>query len=407
MEYDNVLRELYSIKEWKFKLGLANIKLLLKKLNNPEKNLRCIHVAGTNGKGSVCAMISSILSISGYKVGMYTSPHLKRFNERIRIDNKQITDKDVVGYYLKVKKHITNQSFFELTTAMMYLYFYEKKVDFVVLEVGMGGRLDSTNTIKPLISIITNIGYEHKRHLGRNLGKIAYEKSGIIKKNIPTVTGAEGIALKAIKKIANKYNSKLKIINNDNLKNKNYDKNNRIWSFDFNGYKNLRLNNLNGEFQIMNAAIAIKTLEILNKKNIIKINNINIKNGLKKVIWPGRFQFLEKNIIIDCAHNPAAFEIIFNELKNLNYNELIVIAGFSIGKDIGKISKIIMEKADKIILTRANNERAMKINDFKRYFENPIIKKIPKNALEYAKKISGKGDLILVAGSIYLIGEVI
>ncbi|MAE42248.1 hypothetical protein CMO93_00630 [Candidatus Woesearchaeota archaeon] len=186
--------------EWKFKLGLKNMKLLLKKLGNPEKKLKYIHVAGTNGKGSVCAMISSILQEAGYNVGMYTSPHLKKFNERIRINDKLITDKEIVEYYLKVKKHATNQSFFEITTSMMFLYFYDKKVDFVVLETGMGGRLDSTNVIRPLISIITNVAHEHKKFLGNSLRKIAYEKAGIIKNNVPVVTGAKGVALKTIKK---------------------------------------------------------------------------------------------------------------------------------------------------------------------------------------------------------------
>src|SRR3989338_1484718 len=224
MDYKQALEELYSIKEWKFRLGLKNMKMLLKKLNNPERKLKCIHVAGTNGKGSVCAMISSVLTDAGYKVGMYTSPHLKKFNERIRINNNFISDKEVAEYYLRVKKHATNQSFFEITTAMAFLYFFEKKVDFAVLEVGMGGRLDSTNVITPLVSVITNIGYEHTDKLGKTLGKIAYEKSGIIKENAPVVTGAQGIALETIKKIAKKKNSELYAVNNKKIIKKKLDK---------------------------------------------------------------------------------------------------------------------------------------------------------------------------------------
>ena len=159
MDYRQILGHLYSLESSKIKLGLKNIKALLKKLGNPEKELKCIHVAGTNGKGSVCAMIFYILRQAGYNVGLYTSPHLKRFNERIRANDDFISDREIVDYYLGMKGKITNQSFFEITTAMAFLYFKEKKVDFVVLEVGLGGRLDATNVAKPLISIITNINY--------------------------------------------------------------------------------------------------------------------------------------------------------------------------------------------------------------------------------------------------------
>src|SRR3989338_6919546 len=169
MDYKKVLEVLYSLDVKKWTLGLERIESLLKKLGNPEKNLKCIHVAGTNGKGSVCAMIHSILIDAGYKVGMYTSPHLKKFNERIRINDKLITDKDIVKYYFRAKKHVTNQSFFEITTAMAFLYFAEKNVDFVVLEVGLGGRLDATNVVIPMVSVITNVGLEHTQFLGNTL----------------------------------------------------------------------------------------------------------------------------------------------------------------------------------------------------------------------------------------------
>lgn len=410
MNYQHALDELYSMKEWKFKLGLKNMKMLLKRLNNPERKLKCIHVAGTNGKGSVCSMISSILIDAGYKVGMYTSPHLKKFNERIRINNNFISDKEVAEYYSRVKKHATNQSFFEITTAMAFLYFFEKKVDFAVLEVGMGGRLDSTNVIKPLVSVITNIGYEHTNKLGKTLGKIAYEKGGIIKENAPVVTGAQGIALETIKKIANERNSTLTIINKNNIKNKKYSKKNNIWHFDFDNYKGLALDNLKGEFQIKNAIIAIKTLEILKNNNNIGIDNKNIINGLKKAEWAARFQFIGKNILVDCAHNPDGFRVLFGELKNLDYDKLILVIGFSRDKDVKKISKIIgsSKKIKRIVLTQAHNEMAMPAEKAMEYFnKKAIIKNNSKNALEYAKKIAEKNDLVLVAGSIYLAGELI
>ncbi len=388
MNYKQVLKELYSLDSPKFTQTLINQKALLKKLKNPEKELKCIHVAGTNGKGSVCAMLSSILTDAGYKVGMYTSPHLKKFNERIRINNKLITDKDIAKLYLKVKPHITNQTFFEITTSMAFLYFNEKKVDFIVLETGLGGRLDSTNVIKPLISIITNVGMEHTEHLGNSIEKIAYEKAGIIKKNIPVVTAAEGIALAAIKKTSNKKNSPLIII-----------KKNKI--------KKIKLN-LNGKFQITNAAIAEKTIDTLKNNYNIKINKKNITNGLKNTKWPGRFQFINKNTLVDCAHNPDGFKLLVKELKNINYNKLILVVGFSNDKDINSISKIIKNKASKTIITKSSNERAAEPKIIKKYFnKNAIIINNPKNALKYAKKAAAKKDLILITGSIFLVGELI
>jgi len=240
MNYQESLKELYSRPEWKFRLGLVNMKVLLKKLGNPEQKLKCIHVAGTNGKGSVCAILNSILKEAGYLVGMYTSPHLKKFNERVRVNDKLILDGDVAKYYLKVKKHVTNQSFFEITTAMMFLYFADKKVDTAVIETGMGGRLDSTNLIKPMVSVITNIGLEHQKQLGNTLSKVASEKAGIIKEGIPTVTGAEGTALKTIKTVAKRKKSTLYRVNERFIFRKN-------GKFDFGNYKNLSLN-LNGYF---------------------------------------------------------------------------------------------------------------------------------------------------------------
>jgi len=384
MNYNQILKELYSLENIKFIQTLGNMRVLLKKLNNPEKKLKYIHVAGTNGKGSVCAMLNSILTNAGYKVGMYTSPHLKKFNERIRINNKLISDKDIVKYYLRIKRSVTNQTFFEITTAMAFLYFKEKKVEFVVLETGLGGRLDSTNVIKPLISIITNVGIEHTEYLGDKIEKIAYEKAGIIKENVPVVTASRGIALATIKKISNKKNSKLYTISKKTT-----------------DYKI----SLKGEFQKQNASIAIKTIAILKNNYILKINRKNKTNGLKNTKWPGRFQFISKNILIDCAHNPNGFITLFKELKNINFNKLIIIVGFSNDKDIKTIAKMI--KTDKVILTKSNNERAVEPKTIKKYFNKPIIINDPKKALIYAKNIGTKKDLILITGSIFLVGELL
>ncbi len=402
MDYDKVIGYLYSLERKKgSKLGLENIKKLLKKINNPEKSLKCIHVAGTNGKGSVCAMISSVLQEAGYKVGMYTSPHLEDFRDRFFINNKKISKKDVVRCFLKVKKFIDEQTFFEVITAMAFLYF-KGKVDFLVLEVGLGGRLDATNVVKPLVSVITNVDIEHTDFLGKSIEKIAYEKAGIIKENIPVVTAAKGKPLLVIKKICKNRNSRLFI-------NKKYKKSNG--KFDIGHYKNLKLN-LNGNFQLENASITVTTIDVLNQYYKLKIKKI--KNGLKKVKWAGRFEFINKNTLVDCAHNPAALKVLTKELKNLKkekkFKKLILIIGILNDKDIKKMIKIIEPFSDKIILTKPETPRAEEPLKIKKFIKNKNkIKKISKDvkkAVKYAEKIAEKGDLILVTGSCFVVGEV-
>ena len=365
MDTKQILRYLYSLENSRIKLGLKNIKTLLKKINNPEKELKIIHVAGTNGKGSVCAMLSSILQEAGYKVGMYTSPHLKRFNERVRINNTLITDKEIVEYFLKIKPEITNQSFFEITTALALLYFSEKKVDFAVLEVGLGGRLDATNVSKPLVSVITNVGLEHTDILGQKIEKIAKEKAGIVKKNVPVVTGAKGRALETIKKIT--LNKKTILI-----KNKKYEKNENN-TFDINSYKNLKFDFLKGNFQIENASIEITTIETLNKYYKLKINKNQIKKGLEKAKWPARMQFVSKNVLVDCAHNLSGFQSLKKELllikKQRNIENFVFVVAILNDKDIEAMLKTISPLVSTIIFTKPDNKRASSINELASIFK--------------------------------------
>jgi len=395
MDRSKILNYLYSLESPKIKLGLHGIQELLNKIGNPEINLKCIHVAGTNGKGSVCAMLQSILAGAGYKVGMYTSPHLKRFNERIRINDSLISDKELVEYFIKVKPHITSQSFFEITTAMAFLYFADKKVDFAVLETGLGGRLDATNVITPLVSVITNIGLEHTDLLGNTIEKIAFEKAGIIKKNVPVITGAKGNALKVIKKIAKGKNAPL-------IKTRKYPK--------------IEFKHLNGEFQQQNKDIALTTIDTLKKLNLIKINKNQIIEGIQKTKWPGRMQFISKNVLVDCAHNADCFKILKNELlrlkKEKNIERIVFVIGIQKDKDIANMLKIISPLIFSAIFTKSKNPKAIEPK-----YLSKLIKKLnkktdamniydPKKALKYAKKIAGKNDLIVVAGSIYMVGEI-
>lgn len=398
MNRKKILKYLYSLESPKIKLGLSRIQELLDKVGNPEKSLKCIHVAGTNGKGSVCAMLQSVLMEAGYKVGMYTSPHLKKFNERIRINDTLITDREIVRCFLKVKLHIANQSFFEITTAMAFLYFREKNVDYAVLEVGLGGRLDATNVVIPLVSVITNIGLEHTDILGKTAEKIAFEKAGIIKKNVPVVTGAKGSPLDVIKKIAKERNAPLFLAKN----------------FDYADFKYL-----NGGFQQKNKDIALTAIEILIIKNKIKLNPNQINNGIKKTKWPGRMEFISKSVLVDAAHNPNGFKILTNELKIIKNNKkiknFIFVVGIQKDKDAKAMLKTINPLISIIIFTKSNNPKAEKPENLLKLFAkinkdniiNAKIIKNPKKALSHARKASVKGDLVVVAGSIYMVGEII
>ena len=398
MNYKKMLDYLYSLETPKIKLGLNNIQSLLDKIGNPEKRLKCIHVAGTNGKGSVCSMLQSILMEAGYKIGMYTSPHLKKFNERIRINKKLITDKDIVDYFLKIKPKITNQSFFEITTAMAFLYFKENNVDFAVLEVGLGGRLDATNVVTPLVSVITNVGLEHTDILGKTIEKIAFEKAGIIKKNVPVVTGAKGKASDSIKKIAKERNAPLLLANK---------------------FDDAKFDCLNGTFQQRNKDIALTTICTIKKFYSIKLTDKQIKTGLKKTSWPGRLQFISKNVLVDCAHNPDGFKILKKELliikEQRKISNFIFVIGMQKDKDIEKMLKIINPIIGSMIFTKSNNEKSAKpqylLKIFNKINKNQKINKkiiqTPRKALSYAKKFAGKNDLIVVTGSIYMVGEVI
>jgi len=380
--FQKKLDELYSLERFGIKLGLTNINTLLEKLGNPHKDLKVIHVAGTNGKGSVCAMIRAILIESGFKVGMYTSPHLLTFNERIQINNKNITNNEIIELIDKIfpivkeiKKNGTEITFFEFVTAMAFQYFKEKNVDICVIEVGMGGRLDATNVVSPLLSIITNISLEHTQWLGNTIEKIAGEKAGIIKEKIPVITGCKGKALEVIKKKCKEKNCKLIIANNQSFE-----------------------TNLLGEHQKSNANIVVATMKEF------KINDDAIKSGLNKVIWPGRLE-LVNNILFDVAHNVDGIKTLKKALKSFNYKKLILVIGISEDKDIKKMLSVITPLADEIIVTKAK-WRGAETKVLKNYIKSAVIEKQKvSDAIKHAISLADKDDLICMTGSIFSVGE--
>jgi len=391
MNYKQTLELIHNLKgsedKGHFNLSLENIKILLKKLGNPEKSLKVIHVAGTNGKGSVCAMVASVLIEAGYKVGMYTSPHLKDFRERFIINNKQISEDDVVRYLSKVKPLIKDETFFEVVTAMAFLYFKDKKVDYLVLEVGLGGRLDATNVVKPLVSVITNIGLEHQEYLGETIEKIAYEKAGIIKNKIPVVTGASGAALEVIKKIAKENDAEM-FIDGKPIK------------------VPLRLK---GEFQLINASIALETINVLNQYYNLEVSDRDIKNGFLKTVWHGRLEFISKNLLVDCAHNLDAVKVLKKDFLKIKkeYGKLYLVFGVLEDKDYKSMLDELCPLADSIVLVKPKILRAVEPKVLAKYVKNGVIIEDVRKALEYVKGIMRKEDLILVTGSIYVVGEII
>jgi len=392
MKLDNTTEYLYGLQKFGIKLGLDNISRIMSTLGNPEKKLKIIHIAGTNGKGSCCAMIDSILQQAGYKVGRYTSPHLVKFNERITINNINITDAELISITKKIRESISKEiipTFFEFTTAMAFLYFKKENVDFAIMEVGLGGRYDATNITIPLVSIITSISKDHTIHLGKTIKKIAREKAGIIKEKIPVITSTKGTALKVIKDICIKNKSALTIAKKTDSRN----------------YQPP----LQGDYQKLNTAIVIKTIEILD----LDIDKSTIKQGLKNTKWPGRLEFIENNLLLDCAHNPESFKELekFITQKSSKFKKINLILGILKDKDYKRMIKEISPILDLVIITEPKDKNALKAEliekEIKKYKIPFRITKNIRDAIKQGRKITTNKDLLVISGSIYLLGEAI
>ena len=377
----NSIEKVLSIERTAKTFDLESIKKFLRIIGNPERKIKTIHVAGTNGKGSVCAMISSVLDEAGFKVGMFTSPHLIKVNERIRFDNELISNDDfkrIADFiYETEEKNNINLTFFETLTVMAFIYFNEKKLDYAVMETGMGGRLDATNVAKPIISVITNIGLEHRDILGNTIKDIAKEKAGIIKPNTTVVTNAKGKALSVIEKVAEKHNSRIIVAKN---------------------LKNIELN-LKGEYQKENASTAFAVLKELG------INKNIILRGLKKAYWPGRFEFMNKNILLDCAHNPDGIKALVKSIKKLNYKNLIIVIGVMKDKNINSIAKKLEKLNPTVIVTKASVSRSRGPEEISGCFKRAEVIPNLKNAIKHAVKKTEKDDIVLITGSIFVVGE--
>ena len=427
MTYDDTIRFLYGIEKFGIRLGLENISLILNLLQNPHNQFKSIHIAGTNGKGSTAAMTASILQSAGYKTGLYTSPHLQDFRERIRINGFMIAEEDVIDLTERINYELGTQNsmqltFFEFTTAMAFMYFAREKVDFAVVEVGMGGRLDATNVLNPVVSIITEIDIEHTEHLGKNIKLIAGEKGGIIKDNgIVILSSNKTDVAEVIESICKEKNAKLYRIGRDfGFRNAEYGM--RRSKFEFHNPQSAIRNfeiPLLGKYHIINASTAIKASLII-KESGFKIDESNIRDGLKKVQWNGRLEIVSENpiIILDGAHNPAAAKALSEELKkfwNAEYgirvNQLMLIIGILKDKDYKGIISFLAPIADYIIITKPKTDRGRIAEDLKteslKYKKDVEIIEDISEAISKAKSYTKSDDIICITGSFFTIGEAI
>ncbi len=424
--YESTLNYFYGLQKHGIKLGLTNIKELMNMLGSPHDSFRSIHIAGTNGKGSTATAVSSILMKSGFRVGLFTSPHLVSFNERIRIDDRRISESDVIEIAHRLREEVSstdlNPTFFEIVTAMAFYYFSRNNVDWAVVETGMGGRLDATNVLNPEVTVITNIALDHCEFLGNNISNITFEKAGIIKSGVPLVTASRNEAvIEQLSGITCERNSKIHIYGRD-FSGSITDIDDRHISIDYNGYRNygnLTIP-LSGEYQLYNMCTAIRVCEILMEKGL-PISYTSMKSGLQNINLEGRLEWVSQRppILIDCAHNPDAARSLAVSLKRLfRDKKIILVAGIMADKDIRGILHEIAPLAAAVILTKAKCERAAlpgqlkeAVSDILRSGTNPQPVSVTSTgtvseALDLAKSLCGVDYIILVTGSFYTTGEV-
>ncbi len=392
-----ILNHLYSLKNFGIKPGLSRIKGLLKELGNPEKDFKSVLVAGTNGKGSVSALLAEILQTAGYKTGLYTSPHLYRFNERIRVNGSEIPTGVVISLAEEllslpvVRKDKT--TFFELTTAMAFKYFSKRKVDIAVVEVGLGGRYDATNVVHPLVSVVTSVGLDHEKFLGSNLSDICREKAGVIKNGGILVSGVRDKKLAGVLKKQCSANKSAAYFIDKDFK-----------------YKKVA-SNLKGEYQKDNIATVLEVVRQLKGKDF-KITDGHIKKALKTVQWKCRMEEFKAggvSVMLDSAHNGPGAKALATSLKKAKYKKLTLVIGAMKYKDISSIFKELLPLTETVILTSPNMERSATTGELKGYLRSfkGVIEAEPKvsKAVKRAVVLSKQNKKVCVTGSIFTAAE--
>ena len=423
MTYKEAMDYISSVGRFGSNYGLERTFRLLELLGSPHEKIKLIHIAGTNGKGSTTAMITKILRGLGYKVGMYTSPYLEEFEERIQINGENINKDTLVNLLEEVKIAINkvieegyeHPTEFEIITALMFLHFYNEKVDYGVIEVGLGGRLDSTNVLIPKVSLITSISLDHMNILGDNLRDIAKEKAGIIKDGVPVILYPQKKEVEeVILKIAKEKNSKVYMVKKEagRLSDINYE--DLYQNVEIESYKNqytIKLPLL-GEHQILNLNVALNTIEVLCEQEKIKFDKNLVEKSLEDVKWIGRLEVLGKKptIVIDGAHNIDGIKALRKNIeKYFKYNKIYLLLGILADKQVKEMIEEIALIAEKIYALTPHSERAELSEDLKneilKYNPNTIAFESYEEAFLLALKEANEEDLILISGSLYMIGD--
>lgn len=407
------------------KPGLDRIKKLLESMGNPQKFLKCIHVAGTNGKGSTVSMIAGILAESGYKAGVYTSPYIHRFSERIRINDAEISAEKIAEIIGVLKEKTEQEPFFtqdpltefEIITAMAFQYFKEQGCDVVVLETGLGGRLDATNAIdSPEAAVITTINYDHTDILGKSLSEIAREKAGIIKDRCDVVLYPQEQTVEMLfdevcgQRAASLHKMDFSSLSpNSFLSASSFD--GAIQSFDYGDYKALEISLL-GRHQINNAAVAVQTIEILRKKGY-RISDRDLRAGLKKAKWPGRFEIVNHSpvVVIDGAHNAEGAKALADNLKSYYpHRKITFVCGVLADKDYREMMKPLFPLAYRFAAVTPENRRALRAETLasflNSYHSNVMTGRTIRDTVSHCLNTASREEVICVFGSLYYIGEV-
>ncbi len=421
MDYLEAVEYIQNLTKFGYNFGLGRITELLKRFDNPHLKLKVIHVGGTNGKGSTGAMISSILKETGYKVGLFTSPHLHSYTERFLINGQKIAEEDVARIITLMKpqlddmvsKGFEHPTEFEVGTALAFLYFYQQEVDFLVMEVGLGGAIDSTNVVDPEVSIITNVSMDHMNYLGNTIREIASVKAGIIKQGKPLVTAAKGEALEVILERCRELNAPAVVVGKD-VRWEQRSISHRGQYLDIYGlhknYENLFIP-LIGRHQQINAATAVAAIEVLIGRRVLPAQ-CAVEKGLAKTLWPARLEIVKNNpcVVIDAAHNYDGAVSLRQALDEyFPGKRRILVLGMLGDKERSKVVSELAPGSEKVIITKPNSPRAgdseMLAGEARRYTGSVCIIENITNAVEAGINAAGPDDLVIVTGSFYMVAE--
>jgi dihydrofolate synthase/folylpolyglutamate synthase len=411
-DYAETLQWLYGLTARGIKFGLENVRELLRRVGNPQEAFRSVHVGGTNGKGSVCAMISAVLQAEGHRTGLYTSPHLVEFTERVRVDGRAISEEEVVNIAGRLRPHVEAMdargmrlTFFELTTAMAFIHFMEEGVEVAVIEVGLGGRLDATNVILPICTVITRLGIEHTEYLGNTLASIASEKAGIVKEGVPVLTSeTKGEALDEISRICTQLSAPLTVVKGAEALGRSLE-----------GIKVCLGGKaydipLIGRYQASNASLAYEALMCISSMGV-EVTEDGMAIGLKGVKWPARLDLVARfpNVIVDVTHTSEGAKEVCRELRELFPGRRIVVLGILDDKDVEGICAEFGRIASTAIVTRPDTERAADlprlVKALRKHCDEVLVSDSVPEGMRTALSMAGKDDTVVVSGSLFTAGE--